>query len=190
MYLAAVGRPVDALSEHDRALQLEPASPVTSCCYGQTLYLLRRHADAQRHFRTALALDPSFPRAHAGLGLTYLQQRNHAKGIAELERAQALTPALWRVKASLAYAYALSNSKDRAREILNDFLQRFRPALFPALMIAEIYIGLEDRDQAFHWLHRAIDQKDLPPFLTCDPLFDPLRTDSRFSSLLKRTNLA
>lgn len=25
MYFAAVGRPVDALSEHDRALQLEPA---------------------------------------------------------------------------------------------------------------------------------------------------------------------
>jgi len=131
MYLAAVGRPVDALREQDRALQLDPVSPVTSCCYGQTLYLLRRHADAERNFRAALALDPSLPRAHAGLGLTCLQQRNYAKGIAELERAQALTPGMGRVKASLAYAYALSGTKDRAREILNEFLRLFRPALFP-----------------------------------------------------------
>ena len=190
MYLAAVGRPVDALKEQDRALQLNPASPVTSCCYGQTLYLLRRHSEAERTFRAALALDPSLPRAHAGLGLTYLQQRNYAKGIAELERAQALTPGMGRVKASLAYAYALSGAKDRAREILNEFLRLFRPALFPALMIAEVYIGLGDKDEAFQWLHTAIDQKDLAPFLTCDSLFDPLRADSRFSSLLKRTNLA
>lgn len=190
MYLASVGRPLDALKEHDRALQLEPASPVASCCYGQTLYLLRRHVDAVRHFRTALAPDPCLPRAHAGLGLTYLQQGNYAEGLEELERAQALTPGLGRVKASLAYAYALSTKKDRAREILNEFLKLFRPALFPGLMIAEVYIGLGDKDQAFYWLHRAIDQKDLAPFLTCDPLFDPLRTDSRFSSLLKRTNLA
>ena len=95
-----------------------------------------------------------------------------------------------RVKASLAYAYALSGTKDRARKILNEFLRLFRPALFPALMIAEVYIGLGDKDEAFQWLHRAIDQNDLAPFLTCDSLFDPLRADSRFSSLLKRTKLA
>jgi hypothetical protein len=57
-------------------------------------------------------------------------------------------------------------------------------------MIAEVYIGLGDNDKAFQWLHKAIDQRDLAPFLTCDPLFDPLRTDPRFSSLLKRVNLA
>lgn len=34
----------------------------------------------------------------------------------------------------------------------------------------EIYIGLGDKDLAFHWLHRAIGQKDLAVFLKADPL--------------------
>jgi serine/threonine-protein kinase len=189
MYLAAVGRTAEALSEQERAVQLDPASPVPSCCHGQTLYLLRRHDDAGRCFRRALALDPSLPRAHAGLGLAYLQQSNQIRALAELERALALTPGLGRVKADLGYAYAVSGRKDKAREILNEFLRLFRPSTFPALMIAEIYIGLGENDKAFQWLNTAIDQKDLPPFLTCDPLFDPLRRDQRFLALLKRTNL-
>ena len=190
MYLAAVGRPAEALKEHGRALQMDPASSVTASCYGQTLYLLRRHREAERHFRAALALDSSLPRAHAGLGLTSLHQGNYAKAIAELESAQSLTPGLGRVKASLGFAYATAGNKDKAHEVLNELLHRFTPASFPALMIAEVCIGLGDTDKAFQWLHTAFDQKDLAPFLTCDPLFDPLRTDSRFSSLLKRINLA
>jgi serine/threonine-protein kinase len=189
MYLAAVGRTADALKEQDLAVQLDPASPVTACCHGQTLYLTRLHDDAGRSFRRALALAPSLPRAHAGLGLALLQQGNHAEAIAELEQAMALTPGLGRVKADLGYAYAVSGKREKAREILNGFLKLFRPSAFPALMISEIYIGLGENDMAFEWLNKAFDQKDLAPFLTCDPLFDPLRPDPRFSGLLKRANL-
>jgi TolB-like protein/tetratricopeptide (TPR) repeat protein len=189
MYLATMGRPTDALKEQELAVQLDPASPVTACCHGQTLYLLRSHDDAGRCFRRALALAPSLPRAHAGLGLSLLQQGYHAQAIAELEQALALTPGLGRVKADLGYAYALSGNREKAREILNEFLKLFRPSAFPALMIAEIYIGLGENDMAFQWLNKAFDQKDLAPFLTCDPLFDPLRPDPRFSGLLKRANL-
>jgi Tfp pilus assembly protein PilF len=41
MYLATMGRPTDALKEQELAVQLDPASPVSACCHGQTLYLLR-----------------------------------------------------------------------------------------------------------------------------------------------------
>ncbi len=190
MYLATIGRSAEALREQRHALQLDPASPVASYCYGQTLYLLRRYDEAAHYFRSALALDPNLPRAHAGLGLTSLQQRNYARAIAELERAVALTPGLGRVKADLGYAYAVAGRSDRATGMLNEFLKGFRPSSFPAAMVAQIYIGLGEKDKALDWLHKAIDQKDVVPFLTCDPLFDPLRGDPRFSALLKRTKLA
>ena len=56
-------------------------------------------------------------------------------------------------------------------------------------MITEIYIGLGEKNPAFGWLHRAIDQKDLAVFLKSDTLYDPLRSDARFPALLKRMNL-
>jgi tetratricopeptide (TPR) repeat protein len=58
MYHVTLGHSSEALREHERALQLDPESPVTSYCYGQTLYLLRRYDEAAHYFR-ALALDPS-----------------------------------------------------------------------------------------------------------------------------------
>ena len=189
MYHATLGHASEALREHQRALQLDPESPVTSYCYGQTLYLLRRYDQAAHYFRSALALDPSLARAHASLGMVCLQQRNYATALSEMERAAALTSGLGRVKADLGYAYAAAGNKDKAREILSEFLTRFRPASFPAFMIAEVYIGLGDQHNSLEWLHRAMDQKDLAPFLSCDPVFDPLRADPRFSAVLKRANL-
>ena len=189
-FLANVGRGEEALREHARVLALDPASPPAQYCYGQTLYFLRRYDEAADQFRKALALDASFPRAHAGLGLACIQKGSHLRGVAELERAQELTPGLGRVKADLAYGYAVAGQRDKAQAILSEFLGQFAPASFPALMIAEIFIGLGDQDSAFEWLHRAVDQKDISAFLGCDPLYDPLRSDPRFTALLKRTNLA
>jgi hypothetical protein len=40
------------------------------------------------------------------------------------------------------------------------FLHEFRKDSFPALAIAEAYMGLGDQEQTFDWLHGAIEQKD------------------------------
>jgi adenylate cyclase len=177
------------LKEHARVLELDPASAPAAHCYGQTLYFLRRYEEAEAQFRRALALDASFPRAHTGLGLVCVQQRQYQRGIEELGRARELSGGSGRVQSSLAYAYAMAGNRDKARQVLRELLSRFTPDASPALMIAEIYIGLRDLDRAFEWLHKAIDQHDLSAFLKCDPLYAPLRADARFSTLLKRTNL-
>ena len=52
-----------------------------------------------------------------------------------------------------------------------------------------IYIGLGDKDRAFEWLGKAIDQQDTSLFVQPDPLYDPLRGDPRFSALLRRMKL-
>jgi hypothetical protein len=56
----------------------------------------------------------------------------------------------------------------------------------PALL-AIVEIGMGNKDRAFDWLDKACgDRSDWMIFLDTDPLFDPLRADSRFRSLLRR----
>ena len=52
------------------------------------------------------------------------------------------------------------------------------------------YVGLGDKEQAFAWLEKAEQERSLGLFfLKTDPLMDPLRSDPRFRTLLKRIGL-
>ncbi len=53
-----------------------------------------------------------------------------------------------------------------------------------------VYVGLEEYDNAFAWMERAIDERDsiIIPIKTY-PFFDPMRADPRFAALLRRMNL-
>lgn len=53
--------------------------------------------------------------------------------------------------------------------------------------MAEVYIGLGDKDEAFRWLERAYKEHDSwLALLKVWPPFDPLRSDPRFANLLQR----
>ena len=188
-YLLNIGRGEEAMLERQKALELEPGSPLMACYYAKTFYYLRRFDEAIEHQRRALALDPDLAMSHIVLGLASVHKGSYARGIAELERGRFLMKDAVHARAHVAYTHAAMGNRDRATEILNAFLREFRSDSFPALAVAEVYIGLGDKEQAFEWLHRAIDQKDWVVFLKCDPLFDRLRPDPRFATLLRRANL-
>lgn len=56
---------------------------------------------------------------------------------------------------------------------------------------ALIYTGLGEKDQAFDWLEKAYEERQ-PYFnlFKVEPVFDSLRSDPRFVSLLKRIGFA
>jgi len=55
--------------------------------------------------------------------------------------------------------------------------------------IAQVYIGLGNKDRAFEWLNKAVMQRDGNLFLKVDPIYDSLRNDVRFGRLLHSINL-
>jgi hypothetical protein len=69
-------------------------------------------------------------------------------------------------------------------------LEQAHRGRFPALAIAQVYIGLGDKDHAFEWLDKAIDQRDLDVTLLWDSPYEVLRSDARFNLLLRRMKLA
>lgn len=56
--------------------------------------------------------------------------------------------------------------------------------------VAAIYTGLGDKGQAFKWLERAFEERDVWLMnLKVDPVFAKLRSDKRFQDLLTRAGL-
>ena len=90
----------------------------------------------------------------------------------------------------LGWAYGVSGKPAEARAILNDFLRRARSEPFPALAIAQVYIGLGEKDKAFEWLEKAIEQRDLDVALKWDSPYEPLRSDVRYTTLSRRMKLS
>lgn len=188
-YLVNIGREDAALQERQRALKLKPGEAITLHQFAETFYYLRRFEEAIDNFRKALALDSDLPRIHQAMGLACIHHRSFARGLMELERFQELVNGAVPARADCAYGHAMAGNADRAKLVLQDFLASYREDLFPAAAIARIYIGLGEKDVAFEWLHRAVEQRDWVLFLKSDPVYDPLRSDTRFEGLLRRMNL-
>jgi Flp pilus assembly protein TadD len=61
----------------------------------------------------------------------------------------------------------------------------------PALIgIALVYDERGDRDMAFAWLERAVDAGLTAQALASNPIYDPLREDSRFATLMQDASAA
>lgn len=56
---------------------------------------------------------------------------------------------------------------------------------------ARIHIGLGEIDEAFAWMHRAVEDRSVYlAYLKIDPCYEPLRQDPRYDDLLALMNLA
>jgi TolB-like protein/Tfp pilus assembly protein PilF len=187
-YLAVMGRKPEVLVQRKIAAELDPASPYAVQSVAGYLSVMGRYDEAIEQFRGALTMEPNFGLTHQGLGVAYLLKGSSAEGIGELQVACKLMDGPRR-RALLGWAYGITGKTVEARRILNDFLQEARRKPFPALAIAEVYIGLGDKDHAFEWLERAADQRDLNMDLQWDSFYESLRSDPRYSLLLRRLKL-
>jgi TolB-like protein/Flp pilus assembly protein TadD len=188
-YLALVGRKDEVLTQRTIAARLDPVSPSAVESLGDYYSAIGHFETAVQQFRSALALEPNFGPALEDLGETYLAQGRCGNAIEELRLANESMPGPRRM-ADLGYGYAVCGQAAEARRILHDFLKEPQRHPVPAFAIAQVYIGLGDKDRAFLWLEKAIDERDLGMGLNWDVWFRSLRSDPRFEGLLRRMKLA
>ena len=55
--------------------------------------------------------------------------------------------------------------------------------------LAKSYLSLDNLTEAFRWLNRRVDERCAVPVRDADPRYDPIRSDPRYTALLKRMNL-
>ena len=190
VYLLVLGRFDEAFREATMARQLSPLSPDVHFSLGLLLYASGQNEEAIEHLRNTVAMDVKFPLPHLVLGLTFGRKGRFDEAIAEFK--QALTIAgprpLW--SGYLGQVYALAGKTEDAVEILHELRAASRHSYVPPVAFAIVYAGLGKIDDAFHWLEKAVDERDgLLIYLKVGSVFDSLRSDRRFSEILTRVGL-
>jgi len=194
-YLVALERFDEAIAEAKRTSELEPLSFTASSHLGWILYLSGRTDEAIAQCTKILSLDPnSFP-AHRYLGLAYEQKGMYPQAIDEFQKGVKISGSPL-ILALLGHAYAVSGKTTEARAVLSDLHDlseapdvEARRYVSP-YTVAAIYAGLGEKDQAFKWLERAFEERDVWLMnLKVDPVFAKLRSDRRFQDLLTRAGL-
>jgi serine/threonine-protein kinase len=130
-------------------------------------------------------LDRDYPEARFYQGLLHFQQQQY-DGVV-----QCLSSSLVPLDIGLlAAAYARHGSLPRAQECVGRLREFSQTRYVTPLAEAFAAIGMEDLGLAFQRLEEAIDhQTNFINLLGIEPFFNPLRSDGRFTRLLKRLNL-
>jgi serine/threonine protein kinase/tetratricopeptide (TPR) repeat protein len=189
--LAAQGRLPEAVQETRRAQQNDKTSLIIQSHFGLMNYFGHNYDQAIAECNKTLALDPTFYVARRYLGLSYAQKGMYKEALAEFEKAIAGSSGSPLMKAEYANTLALSGESGRAKALteLDALIALSKQKYVSAYHIATVYAGLNDKDRAFEWLEKGLQERaDWMVFLNVDPRFDSLHDDPRFKDLQQRMN--
>jgi Flp pilus assembly protein TadD len=182
-------RHTEALTEIKRAKDLDPLRVSIRNAEGIILQNARRHDEAIQQFQNVIKLQPDFSEGHAYLGYAYDAKGMYAEAIAEYQKVISLEGETTTMQAYSGYALAMSGKRNEARALL-DKLKTTKKYVSPA-ELAILYAGLGDKEAAFAALERAYAARDLQmQYLKAEPHYDSLRSDPRFTDLLRKVGLA
>jgi len=191
-FLGLMGRFDDGFKELQLAQQVDPLSAIICADTGKLFFLARKPDQAINQLQKALELDPEYPLAHSFLALAYNQKGLHEQAITELERIANRADSRTIFKAVLGFVYGQSGRKDDAITILNELKgSTSLEQVGSPFEIALVYTGLGENDEALGWLEKAKAAHDpFLPYTKEDPNFDSLRSESRFTELLRGSGFA
>ena len=189
-WLCYTGRLDEAMKEISLAVELDPLSPAIAKDKGLTQYYARKYSDAIESAKTSLELESGFGPAYRLLSMAYQGKGMMKEAISENERWARFVANPHEVTICLAQIQAAAGKKQEALRLLesvhpdritNGNLMR---------AVALVYASLEDRDEAFQWFERGVEQHaESLCSLKVDPKLDALRQDPRFFALLKKIGL-
>ncbi|MFY9557569.1 MAG: tetratricopeptide repeat protein [Blastocatellia bacterium] len=185
---AHLGRFDEAVREANRALELDQHSPVAATQLGAVLYRARRYDEAITVLQRTLEQEPTFTVARYYLGLCHLMQGRREEAMSEFRRGRSGAPDNADFIALLSYTRAQEDNLGEARRYYAELNELARHRFVPPFTYVIVHAGLGEMDEAFRWLEKCYLERD-PSIraLKTDPLFDALRPDSRFASMIRRS---
>ncbi|HEY0765476.1 MAG TPA: winged helix-turn-helix domain-containing protein [Pyrinomonadaceae bacterium] len=190
LFLRTTGRLQEAMSEIQRARELDPISLAINASLGGLLYLARRYDEAVKQLQSTIEMAGDFAIAHFFLGFTYIQQGLVDIAIAEYRKVIELMGENAESTAFLGHAFARSGRIAEAQDLLSKLQHDAKVKHISPYLIAVINAALGNVDDAFACLERGFEEQDEElALIKMDPMLDPLRCDRRFDILLQRIGL-
>ena len=187
------GREQEALAELNRAHQFDPLSPIISTEVGFIHILARRYDEAIVVCKKLANENPTFAFVHKDcLARAYWGKRMYPQGIEE-----------WKVYGELSgerneseFASAMEKGfrsagwKGALTKGIETLQAQSNTGYSSPYVIATLYAELGNKDQAFRWLNTAYQERDRWLLaLKTDFLLDPIRSDPRFTELVRKVGL-
>jgi serine/threonine protein kinase/tetratricopeptide (TPR) repeat protein len=189
LYLASMGLMGESIAELKQAQQLDPFGVEGSSYLGTAFYWARQYDQAIEQQRRTIEMDPNFYPAHVALAWAYEEKGQFSEAIAETQKARQIDDNPW-VVANLGRAFAVAGKRPEAQTVLSQLKQVSRRRFVSAYDVATIYAALGEKDQAFLWLEKALQERaEWLVYLKVEPQVDILRADPRFQDMLRRVGL-
>jgi tetratricopeptide (TPR) repeat protein len=180
----------EALKEIKLAQTLNPLNIISYVDAIGIYRVLGRYDDSFDEFTKGKAIDPNYDFLYLELGYLYHKQGKYKEAI-ELFNNRYEISELPHKKALFYYItgifYAYSGESGKAEGIFEELLKEKETIPGLSSYIASYYIAFEEYDKAFEWLDRAYEERDPGLiWIKTESLFDPLRSDPRFQTLIKK----
>jgi TolB-like protein/Tfp pilus assembly protein PilF len=188
-YLMATERPDEALKQIKRAQELDPLSVGVRKNLGTYFLYTRQYDKALEEYHKTLEIEPSAA-VHGYLGLAYQQKGMFDEAFQETQKMLASKLSAEQME-QLRQAYAVSGYKGLVTTEIRLLKERAKHQYGSSAELARLCATIGQKDEAFEKLNEAYDARtDALIWLKVDPRYDSLRSDPRFSDLLKRVGFA
>jgi tetratricopeptide (TPR) repeat protein len=187
VYLLSIGKIADGGSEARIAQQIDPLSPGPSNILARMYWAQHDYDKAIAQSTKSLETSPNAPTTHYNLFDLYSTKLMYDNAAAQLE--QALTLEGRGLEASAVDAtYKRDGYKGVLRTMIQINSNPSAKSYYPA-RVARSYVLLGDKEQALVWLGKAYDARFGLDFIKVNPAWDSIRSDPRFTDLLRRMEL-
>jgi tetratricopeptide (TPR) repeat protein len=191
IYLAAMGRAAEAVTEAKRAEDLDPlsvsahdAAAVVAVCVGQ-------YDRSIAEGRKILDLDPNDPRAYVDMSVGHFQKGMYEEALQDAEKGLGLSHRDPFVLSIAAHIRGRLGQMQQAGKLVEEMRADSTSRIVAPYFFATALVGMNKQQEAMDALEEGYKAHDgYMVGLNSTPWFGPLRSNPRFQRLVRRMNFA